>query len=173
MKKFLFIDLETTGLNPSDAVILEFAMIITDNKLNELETYSTAVHNSQYALDGMNHWCEQTHTESGLVEEVKKSWVTIKQVEDKVLDILARHFSGIEKPIISGSSVHFDKSFIAAHMPNLNKRLHYRIIDTSSFMEALKIFHGIIPEKRAIAHRALADIKDSVSYLKEHMERFK
>lgn len=173
MKKFLFIDLETTGLYPESCEILEFAMIITDNKLNELESYSTPIYQSKYVLDGMHHWCEQTHTASGLIEEVTKSTVTTAQVESKVLDILARQFGGPERPVVAGSSVHFDKAFIARHMPNLNKRLHYRIIDTSSFMEALKIYHGHEYEGKAPAHRALADIRDSVQYLREHLERFK
>lgn len=173
MRKFCFIDLETTGLYPESCAILEFAMIITDNKLNELEVYHTPVYQSKYTLEGMNHWAEQTHSASGLIEEVKASDMTVQKLEAKVLDILERHFTGIEKPVIAGSSVHFDKSFISAHMPNLNKRLHYRIIDTSSFMEALKIFAGMEPKRKEVAHRALADIRDSIAYLKEHLERFR
>lgn len=173
MKKFLFIDLETTGLHPIGGAILEIAIIVTDNKLNELETYATAIFQDKFTLDGMADWPLQTHSNSGLLNEVRASKVNTKQVENAVLDILARHWTGIEKPIISGSSVHFDKNWISVHMPNLNKRLHYRIIDTSSFMEALRLFHGIEPEHKIVAHRALADIKESVGYLKAHMERFK
>ena len=173
MKKFCFIDLETTGLVPEDGGILEFAMIITDNKLNELEVYETVIHQSQYTLDGMNNWALEAHTNSGLIAQVKDSHTLTKDVEIKVLDILARHFSGPEKPLIGGSSVHFDKMWIAAKMPNLNKRLHYRIIDVTSFMEAIKIYHGVIPTRKHVAHRVLADIRDSIMYLKEHMERFK
>lgn len=172
MKKFLFIDLETTGLVPANDAILELALIITDNKLNELEVYSTAINQNQYTLDGMNHWCETTHTNSGLIEEVKNSSVTTQDAEKKVLEILAQHFSGPQQPVVAGSSVHFDKSFIAAKMPNLNRRLSYRIIDTSSFMEALKIYKDEVPERKPVAHRALADIRDSIGYLKSHLERF-
>lgn len=174
MKKFLFIDLETTGLNPIGGAILEIAVIVTDNKLNELETYSTAIHQDKYTLDGMSDWAFQTHSASGLLDEVRNSKVNTKQVEDVVLDMLARHWTGIDKPIISGSSVHFDKSWISVHMSNLSKRLHYRIIDTSSFMEGLRIFWDVEPEKRTtLAHRALPDIKDSIYYLKQSLERFK
>lgn len=174
MKKFCFIDLETTGLYPQSCEILEFAMIITDNKLNELEVYHTPVYQSKYILDGMSHWAEQTHSASGLLDEVRKSDVTVKKLEQNVLDILERHFTGIERPVIAGSSVHFDKGFIAAHLPNVNKRLHHRLIDASSFMEALKIYHGLEPSRnKNVAHRALADIRDSIKYLKGYLERFK
>lgn len=172
MKKFLFIDTETTGINPEDNVILEFAMIITDDKLNELESYTAVAHVDQYYLDGMNHWADKQHRESGLVDDVKKSNKTIKQIEKEVLEILARQFSGIAQPIASGNSVHFDKKFIAAHMPNLNKRLHYRIIDVSSFKEALNIYANFNLGSRPVAHRALPDIKDSIYYLKKYLERF-
>lgn len=174
MKKFMFVDIETTGLSPANDVILEFAMIITDNKLNPIESYSTVINHTEYILQGMSHWAEQTHSASGLLDQVRTSKVTNEQVEKQVLEILARHFSGPERPVIAGSSVHFDKSFIATKMPNLNKRLHYRIIDCSSFMEALKIYNGEIPKKTSgTAHRALADITDSINYLKEHLERYK
>ena len=173
MKKFLFIDLETTGLAPIGNKILEYAMIITDDKLNELESYSTAVHVSDYDLQGMSHWCETTHSASGLIDDVKKSQKTIDKVEKEVLDILADHFSGPKQPVVAGNSVHFDKSFISMHMPNLNKRLHYRIIDVSSFKEALGIYSNLEYTSRPTAHRALADIRDSIYYLKNYLERFK
>lgn len=170
-KKFLFVDTETTGLVAAGGAILEIALIVTDSKLNELEVYNTAIYHDKYTLDGMSHWAEQSHTASGLIEECKASKVTTAQVEAQILDILERHFSGVEKPILSGSSVHFDKNFIAYHMPNLNKRLHYRIIDVSSFMEAVKIYTGVEPERSHVAHRALADIRDSIRYLKSYLER--
>lgn len=173
MKKFLFIDLETTGLAPVGNAILEFALIVTDDKLNELESYSTAVYASDFVLQGMSHWCSETHNASGLIDECKRSDKTIQRVEKEVLDILARHFSGPKQPVVAGNSVHFDKAFIAAHMPNLNKRLHYRIIDVSSFKEALGIYAGLEYISRPTAHRALADIRDSIYYLKNYLERFK
>jgi oligoribonuclease len=173
VRKFLFVDTETTGLNPQKDSLLELALIVTDSKLNELEVYETVIHQSQYVLDGMNNWALESHTNSGLVSQVRSSKVTVGQVEQEVLEILARHFSGPEKPILSGSSIHFDKKFIDHHMPNLSKRLHYRLIDCTSFSEALKIFNGEIPEKKPVAHRALADIRDSIAYLKAHLVRFK
>jgi len=171
MKKFCFVDLETTGLYPQDGGILELALIITDNKLNELEVYEAVIHQTQYVLDGMNNWALESHTNSGLIAQVKDSNLLTKDVEVKVLDILARHFSGPTKPIIGGSSVHFDKNWISHHMPNLNKRLHYRIIDVTSFKEALDIYADIKYEGRPVAHRALADIRDSIYYLKNYLEK--
>lgn len=173
MKKFLFVDLETTGLTPIGCDILEFAMIITDNKLNEIKIFSSPVHVSQYSLDGMNIWCSNTHENSGLIAEVKNCPYTIKDIENKVLDILEGQFNGPEKLVIAGNSVHFDKAFIAAHMPRLNKRLHHRIIDVSSFYESFKIYHGDSVEKSIVTHRALADIRDSIKYLKKYLERSK
>jgi oligoribonuclease len=103
VRKFLFVDTETTGLNPQKDALLEVALIITDSKLNELEVYETVIHQSQYVLDGMNNWALESHTNSGLVSQARSSKVTVQQVEKEILDILARHFSGPEKPILSGS----------------------------------------------------------------------
>lgn len=174
MKKFLFIDLETTGLTPNDHTILEFAMIITDHKLNELKSYSAVIRASDFMLQGMNHWCETTHKNSGLIDEVKLSGNTVQSVEKDVLNILAEQFTEPGRIVIAGNSVHFDKKFIEALMPNLNKRLHYRIVDVSSFMEAYKIYTGEEPERsNATAHRALPDIQDSIRYLKNYLGKLK
>lgn len=43
MKRFLFYDLETTGLNKSFDQILQFAAISTDEKLKEIERYAISV----------------------------------------------------------------------------------------------------------------------------------
>jgi oligoribonuclease len=172
MQKFFFIDLETTGLDSNKDKILEVACAITDNKLNEIESYSAVPRHLISSLS-MDSWCLDTHTKSGLLEEVAKSTVSLSEIEADLEKIVRRHFP-TSRPCFAGNSVHFDKKFMEAHMPNLMKRFHYRIIDVSSFMLALSIYHGTeIQKDRPTAHRALPDIKDSIHYLKTYMERFK
>lgn len=171
-KKFCFVDLETSGLRPDKDKILEVACVITDDKLNEIESYS-AVPNVFIPSLEMDEWCLSTHTKSGLLEEVAKSTTTIEEIEGHLIRILRRHFP-VSRPALCGSSVHFDRSFIQAQMPQIFKKLHYRNIDCSSFMLAISMFHKFqLPELRETAvHRALPDIRDSVQYLKQYLERF-
>lgn len=169
--KFCFIDLETTGLDPKKDKILEVACIITDSKLNEIDTYAAVVNHTVADLS-MDTWCLNTHTESGLLGEVAKSKTSLEDIENDLDRLIRRHFP-TSRPSFSGNSVHFDKKFFEEHMPKVTKRFHYRIIDVSSFMLGISIYHGFsIQKERATAHRALADVRDSVYFLKQYMERF-
>lgn len=172
MNKFFFLDLETTGLNEQECTILEVAAIITDNKLNPIDEYRCSIYTSAEELSKMDAWCKTTHTQSGLIEEVIQSHSTIQLVE-RDLQVLKRKHFPVNKPPLSGSSVHFDKRFIDKLMPHFSKELSHRIIDVSSFMGALDNYYGFkLPSQPEATHRALADIKQSISYLKQYLEGF-
>ncbi len=172
MNKFFFLDLETTGLDPTKNVILEVAAIVTDNKLNILDEYSAAVWAPPSELQKMDDWCRSTHTNSGLLKDVMENGVSLNEAEHALQQLKRKHFP-VTKGSLAGSSVHFDKRFVEVHMPSFNKELNHRIVDVSSFMIALGNYWGITQENRNItAHRALADIKDSIRFLKGYLERF-
>ena len=173
MNKFFFIDLETTGLDSQECKILEVAAVITDNKLNILEEYTTPVQCPPKDLSLMDEWCRTTHTHSGLIEDIEKNGVTLLEAQLQLQKLKRKHFP-VTKPPISGSSVHFDKRFIDDHMPAFSKELSHRIIDVSTFMGALDNYYGFkLPSRPEASHRALADIRDSISYLKQYLENFR
>lgn len=174
MNKFCWIDLETTGLDSQKNHILEIACVITDEKLNELEVYTTPIWASPSILSKMDGWCTDTHTKSGLLTAVREAGVSLAEVEIEMTKLLRRHFP-VSKPPMAGSSVHFDKAFVAAHLPSVAGKFHYRIIDVSSFMLALNYYHNIELFKTGTetAHRALQDVRWSISCLKQYLEKFK
>lgn len=71
---------------------------------------------------------------------------------------------------LAGSSVAFDRQWLAEHMPRLHGLFHYRSIDVSSITElARRWAPGIYAERPKAAdahHRALADIRESIEYLR-------
>lgn len=174
MNKFFFLDLETTGLDEQTCEIIEVAAIVTDNKLNIIDELTYPVHpSSPKALKDMDTWCRTTHTQSGLIADIEAGGITLQDAQRELQKLKRKHFP-VNKPALGGSSVHFDKRFIDKHMPSFSKELSHRIIDVSSFMGALSIYHDLKIEKGTEAsHRALADIKDSIKYLKNYLERFK
>lgn len=170
--KIAWIDIETTGLDEHDCHILEFGLIITDKNLNELEVYSSVADAHDKILANMNQWCRDTHTASGLLAEVYKSEKTVYHIEREVLGILSQHF-GAEKPVIAGNSIHFDRKFIRKYMGHLEKLLHYRMIDVSSFKEAFRIMHDYKYEPLNSAepkHRVLDDLRHSIAEMKDYKE---
>ena len=170
--KFCFIDLETSGLDAKKEKILEFGCIITDSKLNEIETYCAIPHVPINSLQ-MDEWCIKTHTESGLLEEVAKSTLTLEDIDRDMTKILRRHFP-VVRPAAAGSSISFDKAFIKEHLPAIDAKFHYRIIDVSSFMLAMSIYHNFKAERvrSEAVHRTLPDIRDSIAYLKIYLDKF-
>ncbi len=69
---------------------------------------------------------------------------------------------------LCGNSIATDRGFLSRDMPALDAHLHYRMIDVSSIKELAKRWYPRVyqsqPEK-GLAHRALADIGESIQEL--------
>ena len=62
----VWIDLEMTGLDPRQHVIVEMATIVTDSNLNILaEGPVIAINRTQAELAKIEEWSLKTHTSSG------------------------------------------------------------------------------------------------------------
>ena len=76
-KNLIWIDLEMTGLNPDQNVIIEIASLITDSQLNILaEGPSLAIYQPDEVLASMDEWNTTQHGQSGLIERIKQSKIT-------------------------------------------------------------------------------------------------
>jgi oligoribonuclease len=163
MKRLFWIDLEMTGLDDTVDQILEVAVVITDLDFKPLEEYHRVVYQPPEILQNMNDWCKKTHGESGLTAAVATG-TPLVQVEKDVLDLIGKHFTSQEKIVLAGNSVGNDKRFIDRYMTKLAQRLHYRLIDVSSFKEIFREkYHVSFPKQNA--HRAVGDIYESIREL--------
>jgi len=165
--KLLWIDMEMTGLDVTREVIIEVAAIVTDLELNPLDTYDMVVKQPQAHLDAMDEWNTKHHGESGLTARVP-SGREPERVEDDLIQIVEKHF-GKERPIIAGNSIFQDRSFIDRHMPRLAARLHYRMVDVTSWKILMYERFGLEFEKKK-AHRALDDIHESIGELRFYLQ---
>src|SRR3954470_4392195 len=163
MKHFFWVDLEMTGLDDLTDKILEIAVVITDLELKAVETYHRIVFQPPEVLESMNDWCKKTHGESGLTALIP-SGTPLATVEKEVLELIGRHFPANERVVLCGNSVGNDKRFIDRYMPEAAKRLHYRLIDVSSFKEIFREKYGVNFQK-GNAHRAVDDILESIREL--------
>jgi oligoribonuclease len=167
MAKLAWIDLEMTGLDDKTDSILEVALLITDMDFNEVETLHRVVYQPQSVLDGMDDWCKEHHGKSGLTALVPKG-TPIAQVESEMIAVLDRHFGKDERVVLCGNSVGNDRRFIDNYLKEFSKRLHYRLIDVSSFKEIYRQKYGVKYEKNN-AHRATGDIQESIAELKHYL----
>lgn len=164
----VWIDLEMTGLDPQRHVVVEVAALVTDAELNILDDgIDLVVHATDAELTEMDDFVTEMHGSSGLTEQIKASTVTLREAEEAVLELVDKH-CGEHRPPLAGNSIATDRTFIRAHMPELDERLHYRMIDVSTIKELTRRWYPKAyynqPEK-GMAHRALADIVESIREL--------
>jgi len=167
MKHIFWVDMEMTGLDPAQAVIIEFAAIVTDTNCRRLAEYAEVVYQPPEALQGLDEWNTKTHSESGLFEKVP-SGKPLDQVEKDAIALLDHHFEG-EPAILAGNSIHQDRKFIDRYMPKLAERLSYRLLDVSSFKLVFQHRYGITFPK-GNSHRALDDIQASIDELQHYLQ---
>ncbi len=132
-------------------------------------------------LDTLGDWHQKTFADvdqegNGLFADALKSKLTKDQVENELLTVIKRHCPP-KVCSLGGSSIHIDKEVLKKCMPKVHDYLHYRIIDVTSFQLIMKRW---VPEiemkiKRDLArtgqetvnHRAMDDIKWSISFMKQ------
>lgn len=166
----LWVDLEMTGLSPVEDRILEVAAIATDWDFNELGCYTGIVKvNDELIKKRMvgDFWEKNPESYRSLVEQ-NKDGRPAKVIEQEMLDFLKKHFG--KTVYLAGNSIHQDRKFIEREWPELNEKLHYRMLDVSAwkiyFENALNFY-----VTKAENHRALDDIRGSIEELKCYLKK--
>jgi oligoribonuclease len=168
--KLVWIDCEMTGLELNRDALIEIAVLITDADLNVVgEGLDIVIGCADDVLDTMVPFVFQMHESSGLTELVRQSTVTLGAAEQQVLDYIKEYVPEAKTAPLCGNSIATDRGFIARDMPDLDAFLHYRMIDVSSIKELARrwyprVYYGQPP--KGLAHRALADIHESVQELR-------
>ena len=167
--RIVWVDLEMTGLDPARHVIVEVAALVTDAELNIIdEGVDLVVHATDAELAEMDDFVTQMHSGNGLLDDIKASTVSLAEAEDAVLALVAKHCDPAHPAPLAGNSIATDRTFIRAQMPRLDAALHYRMIDVSTVKELTRRWYPRAyynqPEK-GMAHRALADIVESIREL--------
>ncbi|MGZ3770343.1 MAG: oligoribonuclease [Bdellovibrio sp.] len=170
MTKLFWLDMEMTGLDVEKEVIIEVAAIVTDLNFKELDTFETVVKQPQKYLDSMDAWNREHHKKSGLTAKVPFG-MEMDQVEAKLTDLVKKHFpEPNDKPVLAGNSIMQDRLFIMKYLPDLEKRLHYRMVDVSSWKVIINNKFNYIYQK-ANKHRALDDIRESIQELRSYCDK--
>lgn len=182
----LWLDLETTGLEPRDCCILEVGArvaafdtpfdgdlvcdrvvhaVVSEKKgylgdtLIGVQNYTGLGGRGTYLID---KFVLDMHTKNGLLRDCVESTNTLREVEEGIL-LKVPDLPREERFVLAGSTVHFDRSFLQRYMPTLHARLSHRHYDASS----VKLFCQSLdmpPLPKAEAHRALADVDESIAH---------
>jgi oligoribonuclease len=174
--RLLWVDLEMTGLDATQDVILEVAAEVTDFELNTLASYEAIVAQpASIVVERMQKnawWQGYPENRDEFVRKTSDS-ATAKPsfvVEQELLALVEQYF-GSEPAVLAGNSIYNDRKFVARYWPKLDLKLHYRMLDVSAwkvFMQgAFKVDY-----KKADVHRAQEDIQASIAELQYYLEWF-
>ena len=158
-----------TGLSLAADALIEVAVLVTDQELNILgDGVDVVIKPDPAALDQMDDFVRQMHTDSGLLTELDGG-VELDTATERVLEYIRTWVPEPGKAPLAGNSVGTDRNFLARDMPGVIDHLHYRIIDVSTIKELSRRWYQKAyyqaPAKTG-GHRALGDIRDSIDELR-------
>jgi oligoribonuclease len=168
-QNLVWIDCEMTGLDIARDKLIEVAVLVTDSELNVLDPgLDIVIHASDDDLALMGDVVTEMHAKSGLTDAVRASTVTLEDAAEQVLAYVKRFAPERRSAPLCGNSIGTDRGFLARDMPELDAHLHYRMIDVSSVKELARRWFPRVyfaQPPKGLAHRALADIIESVREL--------
>jgi len=172
--KLLWVDLEMTGLDPVNDVILEIAAEITDFNFKTLASYEAIVEQPpKLVAERMQKntwWASYPENRDEFMRKIENG-KPLAQIENEMIELIESQF-GDEPAILAGNSIHNDRGFIKHYWPRMDLKLHYRMLDVSSWKVVMQAKYDQHFEKREV-HRAFDDIQASIAELQNYLEWFK
>lgn len=194
MTPIVFLDLETTGLDPQLDHILQIAIQVVDGETIEPigEPFVSDVALTEAAAGRlyMNPFVRDMHRKTGLLDRLESAISDPGQPDRgpygldrtqgatlaflRARGLLPREGALPRRPTLTlaGNSVHFDLAFLRTHMPRLAAMFSHRLLDVS----VLRMFEdrwgsGEIAVENTLEHDALADVRSSIEQLRRYVAR--
>ncbi len=171
-ERLIWLDMEMTGLDPETCVPLQVAIVITSADLEELDSMEATIWAPEAKLQEMQPIVRRMHTDNGLIDDVRKSQMSLHEVERKMLFMISR-WSKPAAGVLAGNSIHQDRRFLAKYFPAVHGYLHYRMVDVSTIKELAQRWYGqeALAVKGGSQHTALADVRASIAELRHYRKR--
>jgi oligoribonuclease len=170
----VWMDLEMTGLDHTADVIVEIATLVTDDDLQIVaEGPDLVVHQPAEVLARMDPFVVDMHRRSGLLDQITASTMSLADAGAATLAFIKEHVPEARTVPLCGNSIGTDRRFLAAYLPEIEEYLHYRSVDVSSIKELVRRWYPDVLTQRGWkqgTHRALDDIRESVSELQNYRE---
>jgi len=140
--RFLFLDLETTALNPETGGILQAAVAVTDWKFDVIHREEWWVLNDPNSIT-FDNGALALHNRTGFLEQYlaaigRGEGKDVRAMAHELAAVVRYHSAGVEAArgrglVLAGANVEsFDRKWLAKHAPGVVPMLHYRTLNTSS-----------------------------------------
>jgi oligoribonuclease len=174
-RNLYFLDIETTGLDIAHDFVLEVAVVKTTLEAPFEEVGEPFCRVMPYGSIKSLRACafpvvRDMHDASGLWEDCRRAHAerthTVGQVIHELIDLFAdeRGKPREERPVLAGSTVHFDRAFVRRHLfseiDDVFSHRHYDVSSVKLFCQSL----GMPQIPKGEAHRALADVRESIAH---------
>lgn len=189
--RMIWIDLETTGLDPNSDIPLELGLAITD-KFGEIEAEkSWLIHeNTPEWLASIERGIAHPivgpmHESSGLWTDLvlKQSIANSRAMTDILVSswLYDNNFPQNTFPMCGSSIGSLDRPFVAKYFPITNTYFHYRSIDITTIKEVCKLHNPGLAEyytneylkdNSGPDHRVLSDIRASIHEYQFYLKHF-
>ena len=173
MTMYLWIDLETTGLDPDNDRIIEVGWFISSGFEKITPEQSVLITPDKIAWELMQQdlFVQTMHTQNELLSDMEKfGTIMPEDAEDQILEDMLRYPD--ETFTLAGASVHFDRGFIRNWMPRLDRKLIHRHLDVSTLRMFFDDsgFRSYGEKERPTVHRALQDVEDAYNLYTRYLE---
>lgn len=166
--RFVWLDMEMTGLNPDYDAILEIAVVVTGPDLKPLASIERVVFQPDDVLARMSAKVREIHTHNGLVDDVRTKGLDLRVVERDVLREIAQH-CGPGQGLLCGRSIHNDWKFLVKYMQRIEQHLHFLRVDVSTFSVLVDAWYpnARYPHPQQ-THRAMEDVKAGIQEMRHY-----
>lgn len=169
--KLLWVDLEMTGLDTNEHVIIEVAAEVTDWNFKTLASYEAIINHPEDVLARTNEWAKAQHEKSGLMDRVRNEGRPEQEIVHELVGFIQAQF-GNEPAVLAGNSIHNDRLFIKKWWPEVENLLHYRMLDVSAWKLVMQGKYNVSFDKND-GHRAFDDIQASIAEQQFYLEWLK
>lgn len=176
--RFLFVDVETSGLDPSHDDLLEIGLFVTDGTFSPLAAFHALIQPERLDLGAWDPWSVRQHGSILHLLLKAEKWEVVRQ---RAANFCAHWLPDGSVTQLAGSSVHFDIECLFEHgllvrtpglaislllCPDAPPSFHHRRLDTSVLvmMEEMAM-SGHMAMRRASEHRVLPDIAGCMDVL--------
>jgi oligoribonuclease len=166
---YLWFDTEFTSLDPSQARLLQVALLVTDINLNRLTPPEDDLNICIALEDGapVSGWVEENLADllaqcrSDTAVPVAEADAQLAALVDKAVGPAAKDIA--DRPVLAGNAVHMDLLMARLFLPDFEKRLHYRLLDVSTLKLLWNDHHPGEAFEKDTAGAVAANLPDGIA----------